>query len=101
MHVMDYNPYLKPSIRPQPNNFGGANGIEEVDKIENIVWQTRSAPPDEYENQLADALEDVFESEAEKLPEIVAKLNELGIRTPDRKLWTEENFQAEMKRLGT
>jgi hypothetical protein len=100
MHVMDYNPYLKPSIRPQSNNFAGANGIEEVDKIENIVWQTRSEPPTEYENQLGDAMENVFDSGAEELPEIVAKLNELGSRTPDRKLWTEENFQVEMKRLG-
>lgn len=97
---MDYNPHLKHWIQLKPNNVAGSDGIEQVDKIENIVWQTRSEPPTEYENQLGDALEQVFDSGAEELPEIVAKLNELGSRTPDRKLWTEENFQVEMKRLG-
>lgn len=98
---MNYNPYLRPWLQPQPNEEAGTGEIERPSEIKNLVWQTRSAPPTEYENHLGDALEAVFESGAVELPDVVAKLIEVGMQAPDGTPWTPEKFQAEMKRLGT
>lgn len=98
---MDYNPYLKPWLEPRPNEEAGKGEIERPSAIKNIVWQTRSAPPTEYEKQLGDALEAVFESGSVELPDVVAGLNQLGVRAPDGKAWTPESFQVEMRRLGS
>jgi len=97
---MDFNPYLKPWLEPRPNEEAGKGEIERPSEIRNIVWQTRSAAPTEYENRLGDALETVFESGAVELPDVVAGLNALGVRTPDGRPWTPESFQVELKRLG-
>lgn len=97
---MDHNPHLKPWMRPHPNRVAGKGVIERPGQVDNIVWQTRSVAPTEYENQLGDALEQVFESGAEALPDVVAKLNEIGFRSADGRPWTEALFQEEMKRLA-
>ena len=97
---MDFNPELKPWRRPEPNREAGKGVIEKPGHSHNLVWQTRSAPPTAYENQLGDALEVVFESGAAELADVVAKLNELGVRAPDGEPWTPSRFEAEMKRLG-
>jgi hypothetical protein len=97
---MNFNPYLKPWLEPRPSQDAGKGEIERPAEIQNIVWQTRSAPPTEYENRLGDALETVFESGAVELPDVIAALNGLGVRAPDGKPWTPESFQVEMKRLG-
>jgi len=97
---MDHNPYLKPWHRPEPNQVAGKGYIEKPEEVENIVWQTRAAPPTNYENDLGDALVRAFESGAETLQEVIAKLNEQGVFSPDGSPWTEENFEREMKRLG-
>lgn len=97
---MDHNPYLKPWQQPKPNQVAGKGEIERPDRIRNIVWQTRSAPPTEFENQLGDALERVFDSGAVELADVVAGLNKLGFLASDGQPWTEASFQAEMKRLG-
>jgi len=97
---MDHNPELKPWRAPSPNQEAGKGVIEKPGQARNLVWQTRSATPTAYENQVADALESVFESGAESLDAVVAKLNELGVRTPEGGSWTPERFTAEMKRLG-
>jgi hypothetical protein len=34
------------------------------------------------------------------LPALVARLNGMGIRTPDDRLWTKANFEAVLTRLG-
>lgn len=97
---MDHNPYLKPWRRPQPNFTAGKGTIEKPGEFPNIIWQTRSAPPSEYENQLGDALEKAFTAGAETLDEVVARLNEQGMLTSDGLPWTPETFRAEMSRLA-
>ncbi|MFZ1388071.1 MAG: recombinase-like helix-turn-helix domain-containing protein [Thiolinea sp.] len=98
--MSEYNSTLAPWRGVKPSNKGGAGNIEQVDKIENIVWQNRMAPPTDYENALADALESLFRQNKMELPEIVAGLNATGMHGPDGRYWTEESFQAEMARLG-
>jgi hypothetical protein len=76
-------------------------GIEKPDGAVNIVWQTRNAEPSEYENRLADALEQVFGAGADELHEVVAGLNRLQFPDPQGKPWTQESFQSLLARLGT
>ena len=47
---MDHNPFLK---KGQPGGRGG------VEQRVNIAWQHRAAAPDEFENRLIDALEQI------------------------------------------
>jgi len=98
---MDHNPHLKPWVRPHPNRIAGKGVIERPGQTENIVWQTRANAPTEYENQLGDALERVFESGAVEVRDVVAKLNELGVRSADGRPWTEALFEEEMRRLAS
>ena len=74
--------------------------VEKPEDAANTAWQTRLAPPTDYENVLADALEQVFAAGAETLAEVVEKLNALGSRGPDGAAWTAESFEKEMQRLG-
>jgi len=97
---MDYNPNLKPWRRSEPNQVAGKGRIEHPNMSENLTNQTRSAPPTEYENQLGDALMEIFESDIDQLSGVVDKLNEMGVKSPEGEVWTEESFQLEMKRLG-
>ena len=97
---MDYNPNLKPWRRPEPNQVAGKGRIENPDKVENIVYQTRHSPPTEYENRLGDALTEIFDSGIGDLGEIITSLNTMGVKSPDGKLWSEESFSIEMQRLG-
>ena len=62
--------------------------------------QARQRPPTQYENLLGDAIERAFAQGITGLPELVAYLNEVGPRAQNAATWTEENFQAEMARLG-
>jgi hypothetical protein len=88
---MDHNPFLKRS----PSDSRGS-----IERFENLCWQTRAAPPTEYENALGDALERIFAKGVESLPELVHQLNQDGSRDPAGQPWTEASFQAEMRRLG-
>jgi hypothetical protein len=97
---MDHNPNLKPWRRPEPNQVAGKGRIEDPDKVENIVHQTRSSPPTEYENRLGDALMEIFDSDIEELTAIVSALNRMGVKAPNGEFWSEESFQIEMRRLG-
>ena len=99
--MSEYNIALRPWKSVQPSNKGGAGTIETVDTVQNIVWQTRSAPPTDYENALGDALEGLFLKKIYDLPGIVEGLNAVGLHGPDGRYWTEASFQAEMKRLGS
>ena len=96
---MDYNPYLQ-QAKSSGNTDANKGSVEKISEIKNFIWQTRTAPPTTYENQLGDLLEQVFVSGIEELPAVVAKLNEMGGSTPDGKAWTVENFQAVMRQLG-
>jgi hypothetical protein len=88
---MDYNPFLKKSP-------AGGRGAVEVPQ--NIAWQNRAEPPTEFENRLADALEQIFAKGAESLPDVIQELNNNGSRDPAGQPWTEESFQTQLKRLG-
>ena len=68
--------------------------------MRNIVWQTRSAAPTDYENALGDALEQAFGGGAETLDEVVQALNTQGFRAADGRPWSAASFEAEMARLG-
>jgi hypothetical protein len=71
-----------------------------VEKRANVEWQHRAEPPSEFENRLGDALEQIFGSGIDQLSKVVDELNKRGNRDRAGKPWSEESFQAEMKRLG-
>lgn len=96
----DFNPQLRPWQRPEPGSAAGKGALERPEKVANIVWQTRAAPPTDYENALADSLIACFEAGAEQLPDLVAALNARGSRSPSGAPWTEDSFTTEMARLG-
>ncbi|REE07573.1 hypothetical protein B0G71_8104 [Paraburkholderia sp. BL27I4N3] len=98
--VLNFNPFLKPWLAPQPNNVAGKGKIEIPGEVENHIWQTRKAEPTQYENELGDALERVFETGAIELDDVVAGLNRIGLRTPDGAPWTVERFRAEITALA-
>ena len=89
---MDHNPFLA-STPPQ-----GARGS--VERLENVPWQTRAAPPTEFENRLGDALVAVFGRGVESLEGVVRELNQAGVRDPQGAPWTEASFQALLRELG-
>lgn len=97
---MDHNPHLKSWTAPTPNKVAGKGRIEIPGEVENIVWQTRASAPSDYENALGDAIETAFGEGHYDLEPLVARINELGVRTPDGTLWTQDRFTAEMARLG-
>jgi hypothetical protein len=97
---MDHNPLLKPWVRPRPDDAAGKGTIERPDEVVNIVWQTRPAPPREYENRLGDALVECFAAGIEAVEPLVVRLNEMGVQAPDGTRWTVASFEREMARLG-
>jgi hypothetical protein len=98
--AMDHNPHLKPWAAPVPGSAAGKGAIERPNEVENIIWQTRAAPPSEAEVALAETLVVCFGEGAEELPALVAALNAKGSRAPGGAPWSEESFCAEMARLG-
>jgi len=97
---MDHNPNL---ARPRQANDdkGSEASIEHPDKVENICWQTRPAVPTAAENALADALQAIFGDDIQDLPQIVDRLNRMGLAAPDgARAWTEASLRAELRRLG-
>ncbi|WP_028225648.1 recombinase-like helix-turn-helix domain-containing protein [Paraburkholderia ferrariae] len=97
---VNFNPWLKPWLAPQPNNVAGKGVIEQPGEAQNLVWQTRKAEPTQYENDFGDALEKVFEAGAVELDEVVAGLNGAGFRTPEGAPWTAERLAAEFRLLA-
>ena len=62
--------------------------------------QTRDVPATPYEVKLAGLIQTVFAEGHYELPELVKGLNARGSSAPDGSAWTEDNFRAEMQRLG-
>ncbi len=79
---------------------GDEASIERPEQVQNIRWQTRAAPPSDYENALGDALQAIFAEEIYDLPGVVRRLNAIGPKPPQGGAWTEQSFSAEMARLG-
>ena len=92
-----FNPWLAAKRR----NKGDEGTVLPVDSSQNVLHQTRSRVPTDYEESLADALEDIFAAGHHELPEIVAKLNESTVPAPGGVAWTEDSFKQEMSRLAT
>lgn len=98
--VPDLNPYLEAYLKPRTDHGAGAGHIYATAERDLIQWQTRPAVPTEYEQTLADSLEQIFAQRTYALPEIVAALNREGVRTPGGETWTEANFQSTLRELG-
>ncbi len=94
--MQDFNPGLTPRV----GDKGGEAGIEHPDKVVNIAWQTRVAPPTAAENAFADALQHIFGAEIYDLTGIAARLNDLVPPPAGAERWTEAALVAELKRLG-
>ncbi|GJH31070.1 recombinase-like helix-turn-helix domain-containing protein [Caballeronia novacaledonica] len=98
--TVNFNPFLKPWLSPQPNNVAGKGVIERPGQVENFPWQARKAEPTQYENDFGDALEKVFADGALQLHEVSDGLNRVGFRTPHGGLWTPETLAAELHALA-
>lgn len=98
--AQDHNPLLKAHLGKARGADPEKGRIDHTENAQNIEWQTRPAPPSDYENALGDALVACFEDGIDGLAPLVARLNELAIKTPDGQAWTEENFQTVLARLG-
>lgn len=94
--MKDHNPGLAPDRRDK----GGEFSIEHPDRVENVAWQTRAAPPTAEENALADALQVLFADEIYDLPHIAERLNGLVKPPAAASRWTEDLLRAELHRLG-
>lgn len=64
-------------------------------------WQAGTGVSSPYEAALGDTLEDMFSKGIHELADIVATLNEKGLKTPDGEAWTEQNFPPIMEQLGS
>ncbi|MGW1738307.1 recombinase-like helix-turn-helix domain-containing protein [Nocardia sp. NPDC001965] len=62
--------------------------------------QTHPEPISPYETKLSGSIMEVFGRGTHDLPGLIAGLNELGLHAPDGQAWNEDNFRAEMRRLG-
>jgi hypothetical protein len=97
---VDHNPNLQPAPHAGGDK-GSEAGIERPDRVANIAFQTRGAPPTAAENALADALQAIFAEEVYDLAGIVAGLERRGLKPPaGEPCWTEAAFRAELRRLG-
>lgn len=96
----EFNPRLRAWEAHVPEVAPGAGSIERPDAFENIVHQTRSREPDEYELCLALALENAFATGAEELGDVLRKLNDAGVRDQSGLAWTEASFRESMNHLG-
>ncbi|MBM3601195.1 MAG: hypothetical protein FJX35_23605 [Alphaproteobacteria bacterium] len=91
---------LRPNVDKVGANRAGATAIETYEELRNIEWQTRPAPLEPYESALADALEQILGRGTHDLPGIVAGLADMKVTDSSGRPFTEQSFQAEVKRLG-
>tara|TARA_R100001132_G_scaffold26227_1_gene27379 strand:+ start:3282 stop:3596 length:315 start_codon:yes stop_codon:yes gene_type:complete len=95
-----FNRHLQPSTSSTAQVAGGNGYIEIPGKAENFRWQSRSVEPTAYENGLADAIEQIYESGACSANEIVEGLNARGHKTRKGQVWSLASFHQEMADLG-
>lgn len=62
--------------------------------------QSAGRAPTDYEIQLGDGLEAAFADGVTELPDLVARLNADGIRTPEGSAWTEHRFRTVIAALA-
>lgn len=91
--IQNFNPYLPANNQIIPAREGGKGSIQAPGSAPNIVWQTRSRIPDEYETTLISALETLFAAGTETLDELVSTLNQLQIYDRQGHLWSSSSFR--------
>jgi len=95
-----FNHKLHPWKGQSPVQGAGNRNIEAPGKAENFCWQSRASAPTQYENDLADALEQAYESGAKAADELVSCLNDLDLKTQSGFPWTVQLLESEMAILG-
>jgi hypothetical protein len=97
---IDYNPDLAEQGVDETNPNARRGSIESSGEADNLVWQTRVAPPTQYEQDLAGGLVQAFEAGETELSELVAHLIKSGVLDSSHGLWTEASLEAELEHLG-
>ncbi|BBS80727.1 hypothetical protein WP7S17E08_06880 [Klebsiella quasipneumoniae] len=91
---LDFNPALPESRQFTPPAEGGNGNIHKPGDYHNLIWQTRSRVPENWELQLIATLETLFEQGAESLGELVNGLNGVRMHDQQGEPWSESSFQA-------
>lgn len=92
--ILNYNPALPESRQFTPPAEGGNGNIHKPGDYHNLIWQTRSRVPENWELQLIATLETLFEQGAESLSQLVNGLNALKMHDQQGEPWSEASFQA-------
>ncbi len=92
--IAQYNPFLGKGRAV--GTKGGPDTIERPGDVDNIVFQTRGAPLDAFEDGLADVLMAVFAAGAEEIDDVVAGLNAAGSVDRAGAAWTARSFTDQM-----
>ncbi|AGB76814.1 MULTISPECIES: recombinase-like helix-turn-helix domain-containing protein [Pseudocitrobacter] len=92
--TLDFNPALPESRQFTPPAEGGNGNIHKPGDYQNIIWQTRSRVPENWELLLITALEELFEQGVETLPELVNGLNAIRMYDQQGAPWSDDSFQA-------
>ncbi|MEO3990479.1 recombinase-like helix-turn-helix domain-containing protein [Pseudocitrobacter cyperus] len=92
--TLDFNPALPESRQFTPPAEGGNGNIHKPGDYQNLIWQTRSRVPENWELLLITALEELFEQGVETLPELVNGLNAIRMYDQQGQAWSDASFQA-------
>ncbi|MEL0552503.1 recombinase-like helix-turn-helix domain-containing protein [Klebsiella sp. B345] len=92
--TLNFNPALPESRQFTPPAEGGNGNIHKPGDYHNLIWQTRSRVPENWELQLIATLETLFEQGAESLSQLVNGLNALKMHDQQGEPWSEASFQA-------
>lgn len=92
--TLNFNPALPESRQFTPPAEGGNGNIHKPGDYANLIWQTRSRVPENWELQLIATLEGLFEQGAESLTQLVDGLNDLRMHDQQGEPWSETSFEA-------
>ncbi|MCS2148319.1 recombinase-like helix-turn-helix domain-containing protein [Scandinavium manionii] len=92
--TLNFNPALPESRQFTPPAEGGNGNIHKPGDYHNLIWQTRSRVPENWELHLIATLETLFEQGAESLAQLVEGLNALKMHDQQGEPWSEASFQA-------
>ena len=91
--IQNINPYLPANNQIIPAREGGKGSIQAPGSTPNIVWQTRSRLPDEYETALIGPLENLFAAGTDTLEALVEALNQQLLFDRQGHTWTPSSFR--------
>lgn len=91
---LDFNPALPESRQFTPPKEGGNGNIHKPGAYQNLIWQTRSRPPESWKINLIAQLETLFEQGVETLPELVNGLNAIKMYDQHGEPWSDVSFQT-------